>query len=177
MRVIGGKYKGKRFYPPKKFPSRPTTDMAKEGLFNILDAKVYFDKLDVLDLFSGTGNISLEFLSRGVGKVISVDSHFVSWKFQQKTADTLKDPNWHILKQDAITYLEKAIQPFDIIFADPPYDFENYEAIINLVFSNNLLVDDGLLVVEHSDRKSLKGMPHLKNTRNYGGVCFSFFEK
>ncbi len=176
MRVISGKYKGKRFSPPKKFPSRPTTDMAKEALFSILDAKVYFENLDILDLFSGTGNISLEFLSRGVGKVISVDSHFVSWKFQQKTADSLNEPSWQVLKQDAFTYLENTNQQFDIIFADPPYGFADLEKIPAMVFEKNILVDDGMLIVEHSSRTSLKGVPHFKKSRDYGGVSFSFFE-
>lgn len=177
MRVISGKYKGKRFAPPKKFPSRPTTDMAKEALFAILDAKVYFEKLDVLDLFSGTGNIGLEFLSRGVGKVISVDKHPVSTHFQQKTADELKVTNWHILRQDAFQYLENSTQKFDIIFADPPFAFTEFEKIPALVFAQNLLVDDGVLIVEHGERnETLKGLPGFKQTRNYGGVSFSFFE-
>ncbi len=176
MRVISGKYKGKRFYPPKKFPSRPTTDMAKEALFSILDARVYFDKLDILDLFSGTGNISLEFLSHGVGKVISVDSHGVSYKFQQKTAGLLGDPAWNIIQQDALVYLENCVQKFDIIFADPPYDYKDLAKIPELVFGNNLLVEDGILIVEHSERTSMSGTPYLKKTRNYGGVSFSFFE-
>ena len=176
MRVISGKYKGKRFYPPKKFPSRPTTDMAKEALFSILESKVYFEKLDILDLFSGTGNISLEFLSREVGQVISVDSHFVSWKFQQKTAETLGDPAWHVLKQDAFVYLENTIQKFDVIFADPPYGFAELERIPAMVFEQNTLVDDGMLIVEHSSRTSMKGLTNFKRSRDYGGVTFSFFE-
>ncbi|NOQ71963.1 MAG: methyltransferase domain-containing protein [Crocinitomix sp.] len=176
MRVINGKYKGKRFVPPKKFPSRPTTDMAKEALFNILESKVYFEKLDILDLFSGTGNISLEFLSRGVGKVVSVDSHFVSWRFQLKTAESLNDKNWQALKQDAFVYLEKTIQKFDIIFADPPYGFEDLDKIPAMVFEKNVLVDDGMLIVEHSSRTSMAGLPHYRQTRDYGGVSFSFFE-
>ncbi|MFT5822803.1 MAG: 16S rRNA (guanine966-N2)-methyltransferase [Crocinitomix sp.] len=176
MRVISGKYKGKRFYPPKKFPSRPTTDMAKEALFNILESKIYFEKLDILDLFSGTGNISLEFLSRGVGKVVSVDSHFVSWRFQLKIVESLKDENWQALKQDAFVYLEKTSQKFDVIFADPPYGFEELNKIPTKVFEQNVLVDDGVLIIEHSSRTSMAGLPHFKQSREYGGVSFSFFE-
>lgn len=176
MRVISGKYRGKRFSPPRKFSSRPTTDRAKEALFSILDSRMYFENLDVLDIFSGTGNISLEFLSRGVGKVISVDNHAVAHKFQQKTAEELNDPNWHCIQQNALTYLENCQQKFDVIFADPPYEFKELEKIPELVFSNSLLVEDGILILEHSDRISMTGAPYLKNTRNYGGVCFSFFE-
>lgn len=175
MRVISGKYKGKRFAPPKRFPSRPTTDMAKEALFSILDARVYFDNLDVLDLFAGTGNISLEFLSRGVGSVISVDNHSVSYRYQQKTAEELNDPNWTVLRQDALDYLGTVQKKFDIIFADPPFDFEKKNEIAAAVFENELLVEDGILIIEHSDRVKLSGK-YLKKTRNYGGVSFSFFE-
>lgn len=176
MRVISGKYKGKRFSPPKKFPSRPTTDMAKEALFNILESKVYFEKLDVLDLFSGTGNISLEFVSRGVGQVVSIDSHFVSWRFQLKIANSLNEKSWKALKQDAFVYLENTSQRFDIIFADPPYEFEDLDKIPAMVFEKNVLVEDGMLIVEHSSRTSMAGLPHFKQTRDYGGVSFSFFE-
>ena len=176
MRVISGKYRGKRFYPPKKFPSRPTTDMAKEALFSILDAKVYLEKLDILDLCAGTGNMSLDFLSRGVGQVVSVDSHFVSHKFQQKTAESLNDKAWHVLKQDAFVYLENTNQKFDIIFADPPYEFAELDKIPAMVFEKQVLVDDGMLIVEHSSRTSMKGLPFFKQTRDYGGVSFSFFE-
>ena len=176
MRVIGGKYKGKRFAPPRKFPSRPTTDMAKEALFGIIDARVYFDKLDILDLFSGTGNISLEFLSRGVGKVVSVDKHQVSYRFQQKIAEELDEENWQILKRDVFDFMEETNLKFDIIFADPPYDFESIHKIPAVVFEKELLVEDGILIVEHGDRTSLEGIPNHKQTRNYGGVSFSFFE-
>lgn len=175
MRVISGKYKGKRFRPPSKFPSRPTTDMAKEGLFSILNAQMYFDKLDVLDLFSGTGNISLEFLSRGVGSVISLDKHPVSFRYQEKLAAELEISHWHILRQNAMEYLKQCQQKFDVIFADPPYSFERHLEIYERVFENNLLVDDGVLIIEHSDRIQLSGVSHYKETRNYGGVCFSFY--
>lgn len=176
MRVVSGKYKGKRFSPPRKFPSRPTTDMAKEALFAIFDARVYFDKLDILDLFSGTGNISLEFLSRGVGAVVSVDSHAISWKFQQKIAAELDEPNWNIIRQDAFDYVQNCQKKFDIIFADPPFDYEKLKDIPTVIFENELLVDDGIFVMEHSDRVNFKGAKYLKQTRKYGGVCFSFFE-
>lgn len=176
MRIISGKYKGKRFAPPKKFPSRPTTDLAKEALFGILDARVYFDKLDVLDLFAGTGNISIEFLSRGVGQVISVDNSGVAAYFQVKTAAELGDKNWHVVRQDAFDYVENCSQKFDIIFADPPFALEGIGKLIDAIFARKLLVEDGILILEHSERVSLEGIKQLKQTRNYGGVSFSFFE-
>ncbi|WP_027418325.1 RsmD family RNA methyltransferase [Crocinitomix catalasitica] len=177
MRIISGALKGKRFFPPKKFPSRPTTDLAKESLFNILDNRVYFEKLEVLDLFAGTGNVSLEFLSRGVGKLISIDSHFVSNRFQEKLKRELDLKNWLIYKQDAIKYLENATGQFDIIFADPPFDFKDTNNLPALIFDKNLLVDDGILVVEHGQETNMSHCVNYKLTRNYGGVYFSFFEK
>jgi 16S rRNA (guanine966-N2)-methyltransferase len=175
MRVISGALKGKRFFPPKKFPSRPTTDMAKEALFNIVDNKVYFERLDVLDLFSGTGNISVEFLSRGVGKVISVDSHGISVRFQEGLKAEFKLDNWMILKKDVMEYLPQAIGQFDIIFADPPFDFKGIVDLPKLIFDNNLLVDDGMLIIEHGQETDLTSLPNHQETRNYGGVHFSFF--
>jgi len=177
MRVISGKYKGKKLSPPKKFPSRPTTDLAKEALFGMLDSRVYFEKLDVLDLFSGTGNISVEFLSRGVGQVVSVDNSGVSVFFQLKISEELEEKNWHIVRQDAFTYVDNCQQKFDIIFADPPFELEGIDKLIENVFSKGLLVEDGIFVVEHSDRKDLSGIKSLQQTRNYGGVSFSFFKQ
>jgi 16S rRNA (guanine966-N2)-methyltransferase len=177
MRVISGKYKGKRFSPPKRFPSRPTTDMAKEALFGIIDAKVYFEDLEILDLFSGTGNISLEFLSRGVGKVIGVDSSGISCNFQKKIATELDITNWIILKQDAFHFLTENARQFDIVFADPPFEFPDLEKLTELVFQANCLVEDGLFILEHSERMDVSTFKYYKNTRHYGGVSFSFFEQ
>lgn len=177
MRVISGKYKGKKISPPKKFPSRPTTDLAKEALFGMLDSRVYFEKLDVLDLFSGTGNISIEFLSRGVGQVVSVDNSGVSVYFQLKTAEEFEAKNWHIVRQDAFAYVENCQLKFDIIFADPPYELGGIDVLVENVFTKDLLVDDGIFVVEHSDRKDLTGIKLHQQTRNYGGVSFSFFKR
>ncbi len=176
MRVISGKYKGKRFSPPKRFPSRPTTDMAKEALFGIIDAKVYFEDLDILDLFSGTGNISLEFLSRGVGKVIGVDSSGISCNFQKKIATELEANNWTILKQDAFHFLAENTRKFDLVFADPPFEFPELEKLTAQVFLSNCLVEDGIFILEHSERVDVSTFQFYKNTRHYGGVSFSFFE-
>lgn len=176
MRIIHGKYKGKRISPPKKFPSRPTTDLAKEALFGMIDSRVYFEKLDVLDLFSGTGNISIEFLSRGVGQVVSVDNSGVSVYFQMKVNEDLNDKNWRIIRQDAFEFVNNSTQKFDIIFADPPFELKGIDKLIESVFERGLLVEDGIFVVEHSDRIVMDEIKYHKLTRNYGGVSFSFFE-
>lgn len=177
MRIISGKYKGKRLLAPKKLPVRPTTDMAKEALFNILNNQYYFAEITVLDLFSGTGNISFEFASRGTESITSVDSDFGCIKFISKTAEELNAPIESI-KSDVYKYLEKTNKQFDIIFADPPYDFsqENFLKIVNLVFDNNLLSDVGTLIIEHSKHTSLEDHPKFGYSKKYGGNMFSFFE-
>lgn len=177
MRVISGKFRGKNFFPPKGFPSRPTTDAAKEALFNILDSRVYFDKLDILDLFAGTGSISLEFLSRGVGQVLSVDSHNVSYNYLLKLKAEMGCENWQILRQNAFTFVEKCPQKFDIIFADPPYGLNGVATLPQQIFNHSLLVEDGTLVIEHGQETNFSGTPFFKETRSYGGVMFSFFEQ
>lgn len=176
MRVIGGKYKGKRFVPPTNFPSRPTTDFAKEALFNIIENRYDLEDLSVLDLFSGTGSIGMEFLSRGAKNVLSIDNHFVSFKFLKNTQESLSDKNWQVRKQDAIRYLEQTPVKFDIIFADPPYEMKGTSELPEIIFSRNLLNKDGLLIIEHGRENDFKKMAQFKEIRNYGGVNFSFFE-
>lgn len=177
MRIISGKYKGKRLIAPKKLPVRPTTDMAKEGLFNILNNRFYLDELKVLDLFSGTGNISFEFASRGTEEIIAVDSFPACVQYISKIAKELDFPITSI-KSDAFKFLERTPEKFNLIFADPPYGFEpgQFLNIPDLVFKNELLADDGLLVVEHSEQTDLSQHPHFVEKRKYGGSIFSFFE-
>jgi 16S rRNA (guanine966-N2)-methyltransferase len=176
VRVIGGKYKGKRFAPPKNFPSRTTTDFAKEALFNILINRFDFDDLEVLDLFAGTGNISLEFLSRDAKQVTSVDSHVVSIKFLSKMKDDLNDSNWSVIKKDAFEFLKSTNQKYDLIFADPPFDLKGVNQVPELVFSRSLLNENGLLIVEHGRENKFENITQFTEMRNYGGVQFSFFE-
>ena len=177
MRIISGIYKGKRLQAPKNLPVRPTTDMAKESLFNILNNLYYFQDLKVLDLFSGTGNISYEFASRGTKSITAVDGHFGCVKFINATAKQLDAPI-HAIKSDVYKYLDKTHQKYDVIFADPPYDFtkEQFEEIIELVFKNELLEEDGLLIVEHSKYTKLDEHDKLSYQKKYGGNMFSFFE-
>jgi len=178
MRIISGIYKSRKIVAPKNLPVRPTTDMAKEGLFNILNNHYFFDELSVLDLFAGTGNISYEFASRGTEHIICVDQDFGCIKFINQTAETFKMPI-HTVKSDVFKFLEgTTTQQFDIIFADPPYGFADdlFKQIPELVFKNNLLHEDGLLIIEHSKNTDLSNIPHYSYSKSYGGNRFSFFE-
>lgn len=178
MRIVSGQFKGRRITAPKKLPVRPTTDMAKEALFNILNNQYYFDSISVLDLFSGTGNISYEFASRGTEAILSVDQDYGCIKFINQTADSF-EMNIQTVKSDVFKFLEKHKQKHTIIFADPPYDFslEQFSKIPSLVFSNHLLQNEGLLVIEHSKHTDLSQIENYTNSKSYGGNTFSFFEK
>jgi len=178
MRIISGLYKSRKIVAPKNLPVRPTTDMAKEGLFNILNNLFYFDDISVLDLFAGTGNISYEFASRGTPNIICVDQDFGCIKFINQTAETFKMPI-QTIKSDVFKYLEKATAQSNIIFADPPYGFsdEMFNKIPELVFQNNLLLEEGILIIEHSKHTDLSGQKHFSYSKSYGSNVFSFFEK
>jgi 16S rRNA (guanine966-N2)-methyltransferase len=177
LRIIGGTYKGKQIIAPKNLPVRPTTDFAKEGLFNILNNKVDFEDLVVLDLFCGTGNICLEFASRGAKKVVAIDKHSPCVNFVKDTAKSLKITSIFVDRADVFKYLEKSTSNFDLIFADPPYELLNIEMIYDLVFKNDLLNDDGLLIIEHGQKTDLSTKQFYTETRKYGNVNFSFFRK
>ncbi len=179
MRIISGEFKGRRITAPKKLPVRPTTDMAKESLFNILQNQYYFDEISVLDLFAGTGNISYEFASRGTNDITAVDENYGCIKFINETAEAF-EMTITAIKSDVYKYLEQQSQKqFTVIFADPPYDFPiaTFIKIPELVFENELLEDDGILVVEHSKHTDLSELAHFKRSKHYGGNTFSFFEK
>lgn len=177
MRIISGEFKGRRISAPKNLPVRPTTDMAKESLFNILNNHYYFDEISVLDLFSGTGNISYEFASRGTEKITAVDSHYGCVKFISATADDFSMPITAI-KGNVFKYLETLKQQHTVIFADPPYNFEldQFIKIPTLVFKNELLSANGLLIIEHSKHTDLSNLEHYNYSKSYGGNMFSFFE-
>lgn len=175
MRIIGGTYKGKQIIAPKNLPVRPTTDFAKEGLFNILNNKVDFEGLTVLDLFCGTGNISLEFASRGAQKIYAIDKHSPCLYFVKDTAKALKLNSIITDRADVFKYLEKSHSTYDVIFADPPYELENIAQIHDLVFTHNLLNEDGWLIIEHGQRTDLSAKKNYVETRKYGNVHFSFF--
>lgn len=177
MRIISGTYKGRRITAPKKLPVRPTTDMAKEGLFNILNNHFYFDEISVLDLFSGTGNISYEFASRGTSEITAVDSDYGCIQFIEKTSEEL-EMGISTLKSDVFSFLEKTGLKADIIFADPPYnmDLEDFENIAKIVFERNLLKQEGQLIIEHAKQMNLSHLENFNNQRKYGGSVFSFFK-
>ena len=168
MRIISGTNKGKRLIAPKKLPVRPTTDMAKEALFNILNNNFQFSQLSVLDLFSGTGNIAYEFASHGSKEITAVDANYDCVKFIKKTAQEL-DFNITTIKSDVFKFLEKAYVKADIIFADPPYDFDEKEflKIPEIVFEKNLLNPNGQLIIEHSKHTNLSDFPNFIEARRY----------
>lgn len=177
MRIISGSHKGRRLTAPKNLPVRPTTDFAKEALFNILRNRIYFDEITVLELFAGTGNISFEFASRGVLNITSVDSNNGCVQYISKVAEEFSFPIT-ATRAEADNYLERSTGKTDIIFADPPYDFEvaQFEKIISIVFERNLLEDGGTLIFEHSKENDLSALPYFTEARKYGGSVFSFFK-
>lgn len=177
MRIISGKYKGRRIFPPKNLPVRPTTDMSKEALFNVLNNHFNLTGLKVLDLFAGTGNISFEFGSRGSDNITSVDGDFGCIKFIKQTASEF-DFNIAAIKSDVFKFLEKNNVAYDIIFADPPYglDQEAFEKIVKTVFERQLLGPEGMMVIEHSKYTKMEHLEHFSFQKNYGGSFFSFFE-
>lgn len=177
MRIISGKYKGRRINPPKNLPVRPTTDLSKEALFNILNHHFSFSGLKILDLFAGTGSISYEFASRGAEPVVSVDADYGCVNFIKKTAQQF-DMDITAIKSDVYKFLERNKAEYDLIFADPPYNFsqEQFEKIVMLIFENNLIADDGMVVIEHSSHTQLDHLEHFSNSRKYGSSVFSFFE-
>jgi 16S rRNA (guanine(966)-N(2))-methyltransferase RsmD len=177
MRIISGKYKGRRISPPKGLPVRPTTDMSKEALFNVINNHFSFEGLKILDLFSGTGNISYEFASRGSAPITSVDADFGCVKFIKQVASEY-DFNIAATKSDVFKFLERNNASFDIIFADPPYalDQKIFEKIVLLVFEKKTLNDDGMMVIEHSKYTKLDHLINFSFKKSYGGSIFSFFE-
>lgn len=177
MRIISGQFKGRRITAPKKLPVRPTTDMSKEALFNILNNLYYFDDISVLDLFSGTGSISYEFASRGTETITAVDEDFGCIKFINKTAEEF-EMSIHAIKSDVYKFLETAKLEATVIFADPPYafSFEQFSKIPELIFKNKILADEGVLIVEHAKQMDLSKLPNFSYDKNYGGSVFSFFK-
>lgn len=174
MRIVSGKYRGKKIHHPKNFPSRPTTDFAKEALFNILENRIDWENTDVLDLFAGTGNISAEFLSRGAKSVYSVDRHQVAQKSMYALHKELNDDAWKIARLDVFKFVPKTPLKFDLIFADPPFHMKGFDGLPDLIFESGILKEDGLVILEHGKENNFEKHPNFKEVRNYGGVNFSF---
>lgn len=177
MRIISGLYRGRAINPPRNLRARPTTDFAKENLFNVLGNIVDFGECDVLDLFSGTGSISYEFASRGVRSVTSVEINSVHHNFIRQTAAHLGIRNLFAVKANVFLYLKSCPKQFDLIFSDAPYDLEGSEQVIDLVLEGGLLREEGFLVFEHSRGKNFSVHPNFWQQRSYGSVQFSFFKK
>ncbi len=179
FRIISGKWKGKRIIAPKSFNVRPTTDFAKEALFNIIDSQYDISEIEVLDLFSGIGSVSYEFASRGAKKVIAVDIEFKHLKFIEETAKTLNLKEINCIRNDVFKFLSTQNSAnFELIFADPPYHFQpaQYQKIIDLVFEKNMLKPYGTLIVEHQSKIEPFQTKNYIQTRKYGNVAFSFFQ-
>ena len=174
MRIISGKYKGRRL-GNKKFNARPTTDFAREGLFDILNNYFDYEQMKVLDLFSGTGSISYEFASRGCPHVELVESDFKNFKFITEIIDELGLKEVKPIKADVYRFIDKCKSTYDFIFADPPYDMKDIDQIPNLIFEKPLLNAEGWFVLEHSKQYKFSEHPHFKEQRNYGAVHFSIF--
>lgn len=174
MKIIGGQHAGYVIRPPKNLKARPTTAIAKEALFNILNNRYHFEGLKVLDLFSGSGSIGLEFASRGAGMVYCLDFSMVTHKFLEQISEDLNLGNLVALKGEAVKYLQNATQKFDIIFADPPYGMQNIDAVINTVFERELLAEGGILIMEHDKHVRLTPS-NFQESRKYGHTSFSFY--
>lgn len=179
MRIISGKFKGRKFSPPlKKCNTRPTMEMAKEALFNILQNSYSLEDIFVADLFGGTGSISLEFISRGCENVTWVENFYLCNQFVRNIKETLKIENeLKLVKNEVIRFLTNTNKTFDIIFADPPYDFRHSKKIIDLVFEKNLLKENGVLIYEHDKRLDFSIFPYFMELKTYGTNRFSFFSK
>lgn len=177
MRVISGIYKRRRFDIPNTFKARPTTDFAKENLFNVLCNNYidFEDGVTALDLFAGTGSISIELISRGCDKVISVEKDSRHYAFICKVMEEVKTDKCFPIRGDAFKYINGSHEKFDFIFADPPYDLKDLNTIPGLILENGLLKEDGLLVLEHGKTNNFEDNPHFVERRVYGSVNFSFF--
>lgn len=176
MRVISGIYKRRRFEVPRTFKARPTTDFAKENLFNVLNNYIDFeDGVTALDLFAGTGSISIELVSRGCNQVVSVEKDPQHLSFINKVMKEVKTNKCFPLRADVFQYIDRCHQQFDFIFADPPYALKNLAEIPNKIFEKGILKEDGLFVLEHGKDLSFEDHPHFLEHRHYGSVNFTFF--
>ena len=177
MRIVSGLYKGRKLHPPGNLPVRPTTDFAKEALFNVLNNLLDYESTKVLDLFAGTGAISYEFISRGCKSVTSLDNHPRCVSYIHKTGLELKMLNLFPVKANALTFVRQAMDTWDLVFADPPYDLPQLPDLPELVLNGTLLAPGGLFILEHPKKYSFTESPGFEQHRKYGEVNFSFFRK
>ena len=177
MRIISGKYKSRKIQLPTNFKARPTTDMARESLFNILNNRIDWESTSALDLFSGTGCIALELVSRGCPHVISVELDSRNHAFIQKVKEQLDAKELLTIKANAFSFIKSCNQTFDFIFADPPYDLKDLDTLPSKILEQELLNDEGVFILEHSKKNTFTEHPFFVEERKYGSVHFSFFEK
>lgn len=177
MRVITGKYKGRHFEVPRTFKARPTTDFAKENLFNVLRAYIDFEDATALDLFGGTGSISLELLSRGCPRVVTIEKDRRHFAFISQCQRTLDDDAWTPLCGDALKFIDRCRESFDLVFADPPYALPELGELPDRVMSSTLLKPNALFVLEHGKNYDFSSRPDFVEHRAYGSVNFSIFKK
>lgn len=176
MRIVSGKYRGRHFDIPNTFKARPTTDFAKENLFNVLNNILDFDECSALDLFAGTGSISAELLSRGCQQVICIEKDRDHFSFICKVMKTLNAKECIPINTDVFRFIKKCRMQFDFIFADPPYALDNITEIPDIIMRSSLLKPDGLFVLEHGKTNNFSEHPYFSQHRNYGSVNFSFFK-
>ena len=176
MRIISGVHGGRRISPPAKMPyTRPTTDIAKEGLFNIIQNNIDITSIESLDLFGGTGCISYELASRGAQQLTIVEKDPKMYEFIKNTSQQLEFKNFHVVKQDVFGYINTCSNQYDFIFAGPPYALATIDELPKLIFKNKLLKKGGWFVLEHTPRNDYKKFEHYKTERNYGTTIFSIF--
>lgn len=176
MRIIRGKYGRRRFDVPNNITARPTTDFARENIFNVLENIYDFEGLTALDLFAGTGAISLEFVSRGCESVVAVEQASTQYNFIRKVKEQLNAQNLTVVRGDVFRFIAASSQKFDFIFADPPYDLPNLSDIPMLLMQSQMLKEDTIIVVEHSKNNDFSHLPHFWQHRQYGSVNFSIFK-
>ena len=177
MRIISGKYRGRSINPPKNLRARPTTDFAKENLFNILNNIIDYGESDVLDLFAGSGSISYEFASRGARSVTAVEINAVHCDFIRRTVRELGAADIYPVKANVFLYLRSCTKRFDVVFSDAPYDLEGSDAVIGAVLDGEILKPGGILIFEHSGRCDFTANKYFWQLRSYGSVRFSIFKK
>ncbi|MEO7314959.1 MAG: RsmD family RNA methyltransferase [Ginsengibacter sp.] len=177
MRIISGKYGGRKIHPPSKMPyTRPTTDIAKEGLFNILGNNLNFEGIKTLDIFGGTGSISYELASRGAADLTIVEKDSKMYEFIKTTSIALEIENFHVIKSDVFKFLESCSDKYDFIFAGPPYALKTIDDLPVVIFEKELLLENGWFILEHTPANNYEDMPYFKTVRNYGTTLFSIFK-
>jgi 16S rRNA (guanine(966)-N(2))-methyltransferase RsmD len=175
MRIVSGTLKGRRFTPPTQLKARPTTDFAKEGLFNLLANRMDLEQIHVLELFSGSGSIGLEFISRGASRVTGVEISALHASYIKKISQELGVNNYYIQRADVFKYLEKASGTYHVVFADPPYQLKELPTLPQIIIEKGLLAPNGIFILEHGREHQFENHPHFIEERKYGNVHFTFF--